>query len=118
MKFLIVVTPPSIYHGCSTRKTFLEEKFTVKEDFFLYVKLKICGCRNVRKHKEIRVSYKYVTLDISSKFDSLEKIKITFSESKEKFGKIRKGVDYLSVFQDQSKVAKIQKGKVCYQECQ
>ena len=30
MKFLVVVTPPSIYHGCSTRKTFWEEKFTVK----------------------------------------------------------------------------------------
>ena len=28
MKLLAVVTPPSIYHGCSTRKTFREEKFT------------------------------------------------------------------------------------------
>ena len=35
MKFLVVVTPPSIYHGCSTRKTFWEEKFTGKQDFFL-----------------------------------------------------------------------------------
>ena len=35
MKFLLVVTPPSIYHGCSTRKTFWEGKFTGKEDFFV-----------------------------------------------------------------------------------
>ena len=30
MKFL-VVTPPSIYHGCSTRKKFWEEKFEGKK---------------------------------------------------------------------------------------
>ena len=34
MKFLVVVTPSSIYHGFSTRKTFGEEKFTGKQDFF------------------------------------------------------------------------------------
>ena len=33
MKFL-VVTPPSIYHGCSTRKTFWEENFTGKKEYF------------------------------------------------------------------------------------
>ena len=65
--------------------------------------MKNCGRRNVRKHKEIMGSEKYVTLEISSKFDSLEKMKITSSESKVQFGKIRKGVDYLSGFQDQSK---------------
>ena len=41
MKFLIVVTPPSIYHGCSTRKRFWEEKFTVKKDLFQSVNMKI-----------------------------------------------------------------------------
>ena len=53
--------------------------------------MKNCGCRNVRKHKEIRGSNKYVTLDISSKFDSLEKMKIISSESKgklERSGKV------------------------------
>ena len=40
MKFLAVVTPPSIYHGCSTRKTFWEEKFAGKEDLFLSVNIK------------------------------------------------------------------------------
>ena len=58
--------------------------------------IKNCGRRNVRKHKEIRGSDKYVTLkkhkeirgsdkyvtlDISSKFDSLNKMKITSSDS-------------------------------------
>ena len=84
MKFLAVVTPLSIYHGCSTRKTFWEEKFAGKEDLFQSVDMKHCGRRNVRKHKEIRGSDKYVTLDISSKFDSLDKMKITSSESKVK----------------------------------
>ena len=46
--------------------------------------MKIFGRRNVRKHKEIRGSDKYVTLNISSKFDSVDKMKITSSESKRK----------------------------------
>ena len=92
MKFLAVVTPPSIYHGCSTRKTFWEEKFTDKEDLFLSVNMKNCGRHNVRKHKEITGSNKYVTLDISSKFESLDKMKITSSESKEKLERSGKGL--------------------------
>ena len=44
--------------------------------------MKNCGRRNVRKHKEIKGSDKYVTLEISSNFDSMEKIKITSLESK------------------------------------
>ena len=84
MKFLVVVTPLSIYNGCSTQKKFCEEKFTGKEDLFISANMKNCGRRNVRKHKEIRGSDKYVTLDISSKFDSLDKMKITSSESKGK----------------------------------
>ena len=51
---------------------------------FLAVNMKNCGRHNVRKHKEIKGSDKYVTLDISLKFDSLDKIKITSSESKGK----------------------------------
>ena len=64
MKFLVVVTPPSIYHGCSTWKTFCEEKFTGKQDLFRSVNMKNCGCRKVRKHKEIKGSDKCVTLNI------------------------------------------------------
>ena len=77
-KPLLVVTPPSIYHGYSTRKTFWEEKL------FSSMNMKNCGRHNVRKHKEIKGSEKYVTLDISLKLDSLDKTKTTFSESKGK----------------------------------
>ena len=64
MKLLVVVKPPSIYHGCSTWKTFWEGKFTGKETVFLAVNMKNCGRCNVRKYKEIKGSDKYVTLDI------------------------------------------------------
>ena len=74
MKFLVVVTPPSIYNGYSTQKTFWEEKFTCKQDLFESVKIKNCGCRKVRKNKDIRGSDKCVTLNISEKFDSLNKM--------------------------------------------
>ena len=82
MKLLAVVTPPSIYHGCSTRKMFWEGKITGKENLFLAANMKNCGRRNVGKHKEIKSSDKYVTLDISLKFYNLDKMKITSSESK------------------------------------
>ena len=94
MNLLAVVTPPSIYHGCSTQKTFWEGKFTGKEILILALSMKNCGRRNVRKHKEIKGSDKYVTLDISLKFDSLEKIKITSSESK---GKLERSVKELII---------------------
>ena len=88
MKFLVVVTSPSIYHGCSTRKTFWEENLTGKQDFFESVNIKNCGQRNVRKHKEIKGSDKCVTLNIyeilniSEKFDDLNKMETTSLESK------------------------------------
>ena len=88
MKFLVVVTPPSIYHGFSTRKRFWEGKFTGKQYLFEYVNMKKCGQRNVRKHKEIKGSDKCVTLNIyeilniSEKFDDLNKMETTSSESK------------------------------------
>ena len=81
MKFLVVVTSLSIYHGCSTRKTFWEEKFTGKQDLFQSVNIKNCGCRKVSKHKYIKGSDKCVTLNISEKFDSLNKMETTSSES-------------------------------------
>ena len=40
------------------------------------------GRPNFMKHIDIKGSYKYVTLDISLKFDSMDKMKITSSESK------------------------------------
>ena len=81
MKFLVVVTPPSIYHGCSTRKTFWEENFKGKQDLFESVKMKKCGHRKVREHKEIKGSDKcftlniYEILNISEMFDDLNKWK-------------------------------------------
>ena len=41
MKLLAFVTPPSIYHGCSTWKTFWEEHFTGEEKLFSAVNMKI-----------------------------------------------------------------------------
>ena len=55
--------------------------FTLGE--FLAVKIKNCGRPNVRKHRDIKGSYKYVTLYISLKFDSLDKMKIISSDSKD-----------------------------------
>ena len=91
MKFL-VVTPPSIYNSCSTRKTFWEEKFTgKKQDCFEPVNMRNCGKRNFRKHRDIkesdeRVTYKnmYEILKFSEKFDNLDKMETTSSESKVK----------------------------------
>ena len=44
------------------------------------------------KHKEIKGSDKYVALGISLKFDSLDKMKITSSESKGKLERSGKGL--------------------------
>ena len=91
MKLLVLVTPPPIYHGSLTRKTLWEENFIGEAKLFSAVNTKNCGRRNVRKHIEIKCSDKYVTLDILLKFDSLEKMKITSSESKDNFGRSGKG---------------------------
>ena len=91
MKFLVVLTLPSIYHGCSTWKTFCEEKFTGKKDLFQSMNMKKCGCCKVRKHMEIKGSDKIVTLNVSEKFDSLNKMKTTSSETKETWGDQERG---------------------------
>ena len=54
--------------------------------------MKSFGRHNVRKHKEIKRSDKYITLDISLKFDTLDKMKITSSESKGKLERPGKGL--------------------------
>ena len=92
MKFLVVVTPPSIYHGCSTRKTFWEENFIVKKYLSQSVNMNNCGYIKVRKHNEIKGGDKIVTLNISAKFDSLNKMKTSSSESKGKLGRSGKGL--------------------------
>ena len=92
MKFVVVVTPPSIYHRCSTQKTFWEENFTGKQILFQSVSMKICGRCKVSKHKEIKGSDKCVTLNTSEKFDSLNKMKTTSSEPKGKLRRSGKGL--------------------------
>ena len=54
--------------------------------------MKICGQNIVRKHRGIKGSDKYVTLDILLKFDSLEKMRITSSESKYNLERSGKGL--------------------------
>ena len=54
--------------------------------------MKNCGRRKVRKHKDIKGNDKIVTLNVSAKFDSLNKMKITSSESKGKLGRSGKGL--------------------------
>ena len=87
MNLIEVVIPPPIYHGCSTQKTFWEEKFTGEKKFtlgvFIAVNMKNCGRHNFRKHIEIKDSDKYITLDIPLKFGGLEKRRITSSDSKD-----------------------------------
>ena len=97
MKLLEVVTPPSIYRGCSTWKAFWEGKLTL-------VNMKICGRHGVSKHRDIKDGEKYITLYISLNFGSLDKMRIISSEPKYYFCKIGKVVDYLSGYQDHYKV--------------
>ena len=40
--------------------------------------MKIYGCRNVSKHREIKNGENYVTLDISLKYGNMDKIKTTY----------------------------------------
>ena len=80
MKLLSVVTPLSIYRGCSTWKTFWEKKFTP-------VNMKNCCCHNVMKHRETNYGNRYITLDIYLNFGSLDKIRIKYSEPKDHFGR-------------------------------
>ena len=72
--------------------TFWEEDIKGKGIFFLAVNMKNGGRRNVSKYKEIKGSDKYVTLEILSKFDSLDKMKITSSELKGSLERSGKGL--------------------------
>ena len=87
MKFLVVVAPLSIYHGCSTRMTFWEEKFIgKKQNLFVSVNMRKYGQRNVRKHREIKDSNERITLNmneilkISEEFDNMDKMETKSSE--------------------------------------
>ena len=74
----------------------MEERFTGEKNFtlgdFSDVNMKICGRHNVRKHIEIKGSDKYVTLYISLKSGSLEKMRITSSDQKDNLERSGKGL--------------------------
>ena len=59
---------------------------------FQYVNMKNCGRRKVGKHKEIKGIDNIVTLNVSAKFDILDNMKTTSSESKGKLGRSGKGL--------------------------
>ena len=56
--------------------------------------MKNCGRCSVMKHREIKGSDKYITLDILLKFGSLEKIRITFSYPKDNL--VRSGKELIT----------------------
>ena len=69
------------------------------------------------KHSDIKGSDKYATLDMSLKFDSPEKMKITSSESKEKLE--RSGNGFIASLCFKARVRpQNTKGKVCHWKCQ
>ena len=117
-KLIAVVTPPSNYHIFSTSKTFWEGKFTDEGKLFSAVNMKNCGRSNVGKHRDIKGSDKYVTLEIWLKFDSMDKMKITSSESKDNLVRSVKGLITSLGFKAKVRLHKYKKGKVCHQKCQ
>ena len=79
--------------------------------FFSAVNMKSCGRRNVGKHIDIKGRDNYATLDISLKFDSLENMKITSSESKEKWEMSGKGLITSLGFKAKVRTQKYKKAK-------
>ena len=73
--------------------------------------MKNCGRRNVRKHKEIKGSYKYLTLDISLNFYNLDKMIITFSKSKVKLERSGNGLITSLGFKAKIRPQKYQKSR-------
>ena len=97
---------------------FWEETFTGKKYLFQSMNMKNCGRRKVRKHKEIKSSDKIVTLNISEKFDSLNNMETTSSESKEKSERSGKALVTDLAFHSKVRSPKYKKGKVCHRKCQ
>ena len=54
--------------------------------------MKNCVNKNVSKPREIKGSDKYITLEISLKFDSLENMRITSSDTKDNLGRSGNGL--------------------------
>ena len=86
MKFLSVVTPPSIYHDFSTWEIYWEDNFTS-------VNMRNYGHHNVIKHKEIKNNEQYISLGIYLKLYWLDKRKLTSSGSRDYVGISVKGIN-------------------------
>ena len=72
------------------------------------------GRHNIGKHREIKDGEKYITLEISLKLGSMDKIKVKSSEPKYYLVLSRKGlIDSLGL-KNHCKVKEKQKGKVCH----
>ena len=49
------------------------------EEYFTPASMKICGRRNVSKHREIKNGEQYIVLDVYSKLDFKDKREVTYS---------------------------------------
>ena len=78
--------------------------------------MKKIGCHNVSKHREIKVSDKHVALEILLKFGSLDKMGITYSETKNNL--VISGKELINPLglKSKNKAEEIQKGKACHQK--
>ena len=76
-----------------------------------YVNMKNCGCQEVRKHKEIKGSDKIITLNVSAKFDSMNKMETTSSESKGKLGRSGKVLVTAMAFKTKVRSPKYKKAR-------
>ena len=76
------------------------------------------GRHKVRKHKDIKGSDKIFTLTISSKFDSLNKMEMTYSESKGKFWRSGKGLVTALDLKTKERSKKYKKARYAIRKCQ
>ena len=101
---------------------FWEEKFTGEENFtlgqFIAANMKNCVCHNVRKLREIKDSYEYITLDISLEFDSLDKMRIIYSDPKDNYVISGKGLIISLGIKAKASPNKYKKCKLCHWKCQ
>ena len=112
MDFLVVVTPPSIFIMVAPlRRRSGRESSLVRKICFSLRNMKNCGRHKVKKHKETKGSDKIITLNVSAKFDSLNKMESTSSESKGKLGRSGKGLVTALAFKTKVRSQKYKKAR-------
>ena len=70
-----------------------------------------CGQHKVRKHKDIKGCDKIFTLNVSAKFDSLNNMETTSSESKGKLGRLGEGLVTALDFKTKVRAPKYKKAR-------